>query len=651
MERLLSNGFRKIFILACQAAIVVGSFVLANALRYDGAPPPGHFSSLSSLLLPLVIIKLSSFTVMHLLSGWWRYASIHDLILLVKANLLGSILFAGYLNYSPDVTVHLSATILLMDGVICLLIMSALRVVLRVAREYSHAASRAINNGTEKILIVGSGAAGQAIAREIRQNPHQKRRVVGFVDQDVNRVKQRFEGIQVLATIEGLKKLLKSQPISLVILANPVLCHKELRKIVMTCQDCGVTSKILPNIHEILNDKVSIRHVREVKLDDLLGRPPIDLDVNNIRKYLANKRVLVTGAAGSIGREVCRQIAEFGATCVILFDNAETPLFQVDRELRAEFPEVLFFPQLGDVKCACQIDYAFSRYGPEVVFHAAAYKHVHMSECNPLATLENNVIGSRNLINAADRYQVEHFVMISTDKAVNPSNIMGASKRAAEFYAQNLARKSQTKIVTVRFGNVLGSNGSVVPIFKEQILNGGPVTVTDPRVTRFFMTIPEAVQLVLQAGSMGNGGEIFVLNMGEQIGIVHLAEELIRLSGMTPYEDIDIVFTGLQLGEKLHEELLHSNENVMDTNHEKISVALSCWYDLDTLNRLIDKLSIACREMDRVQAMKVISSIVPEFRVEGVERVTKSGSSDLFKVRERKVINFPTNNVNTAQSL
>jgi FlaA1/EpsC-like NDP-sugar epimerase len=608
-----TKGVQKTITLILQATMIIGAFFCANILHYDANLPQGYAPVLKSLIIPLLLIKLTCFTFMGLLSGWWRYVSIHDLVSLVKANLVGSLFFFCYLKYTPDVTIHLPQSVLIIDGLLCFLIMSGARVAFRLFREYFNAASRVVHNGTEKILIVGAGAAGQSIAREIRQDPNQNRRVIGFVDQDIKRLKQRFEGIQVLATIDGLRELLKSQPVNLVILANPALCHKELRKIVMTCQSCGVKSKILPNIDEILSDGVSIRHARDVKLEDLLGRPPVHLDVGNIRSYLANKRVLVTGAAGSIGREICCQVAEFGAKSIILFDNAETPLFQAELDLKKEFSSVDFITLLRDAKNSRQVDSTFRQYCPDVVFHAAAYKHVPMSECNPLVTLENNVLGTRNLVNAADRFYVKHFVAISTDKAVNPTNIMGASKRAAELYVQSMARQSFTKFVTVRFGNVLGSNGSVVPIFNEQILNGGPVTVTDHRVTRFFMTIPEAVQLVMQAGSMGEGGEIFVLNMGAQIKIVHLAEELIRLSGMIPYKDIDIIFTGLRAGEKLHEELLHSSENVMKTDHEKICIARACWHDIDVLNHLMDELSTACQAIDRNHAIETICSIVPEF--------------------------------------
>jgi len=638
MNQIFHKKRQKLFTLFCQAVIVVGSFIMANAIRYDGVLPAEQLSVVNALLLPLVLIKLSSFIVTRLLSSWWRYVSIHDLVALVKANLLGSLLFLGYLNYFSEVTVLPS--ILFIDGLLCFLIMSGARVAIRLVREYSLAANRAIKNGTEKILIVGSGATGQSIARDISQNPHQKRRVVGFVDQDIDRIRQRFEGIPVLSSVDGMDELLQSQPIDLVILANPTLCHKELRKIVMTCQSRGVKSKILPNIDEILNGDVSIRHLRDIKFSDLLGRPPVHLDVKNIRNYLGGKRVMVTGAAGSIGQEICQQAAEFGASSLILFDNAETPLFNIERNLRKAFPNTVIIPSLSDVRDFHQVNHVFQSYRPEVVFHAAAYKHVPMSEKNPIAAIENNVLGTSILVNAAHNFKVDHFVMVSTDKAVNPTNIMGASKRAAEIYAQALSRQSETSIVTVRFGNVLGSNGSVVPIFREQIEKGGPVTVTDPETTRFFMTIPEAVQLVLQAGSMGQGGEIFILNMGEQVKILHLAEELIRLSGMIPYEDIDIVFSGLRPGEKLHEELLLGSEGVIPTDHEKICVANSVSKNLDELDQWLAHLTEACHSMNERSVVNILKTLVPEYHQERNGRKVSPGSTRLIKP---KVLEIPVN--------
>lgn len=603
----------KTLILVGQALMVVVAFGLANYLHYDGSFPSVLIEILPKMFLPVVVAKLFGFSLLKLFSGWWRHVSIHDVLTLLKANILGSLFFACYLSLTPYSFIYITPSILIIDGLLCFLAMSGTRVAVRLCREYFQIACKACSSETENVLIVGAGASGQTIVREIRQNPNVKWKVIGFVDQDKKRVKRRFQGVPVLATIDNLKGILRKESIGLVIIANPALGQKELRGIVSLCHNADVKSKILPNVGEILNGKLNIQQVRDVKLDDLLGREPADLDVRSIRKYLEGKRILVTGAAGSIGSEICRQVAGFGASTVVLFENAETQLFEIERNLKQQFPDVRFVPRLSDVRNAHQVNYAFDRFKPEVVFHAAAYKHVPMSELNPVAAIENNVLGSRNVADAADHFQIEQFVMISTDKAVNPTNIMGASKRAAEIYVQALARKSKTKIVTVRFGNVLGSNGSVVPIFQEQIKNGGPVTVTDPEATRFFMTIPEAVQLVLQAGSMGNGGEIFVLDMGEQIKIVHLAEELIKLSGMVPYRDIDIEFTGLRSGEKLHEELLYANEGVLKTQHQKICVAMACWHDLEDIEESFKALRVACQSMSRDRALTVLSMLVPEY--------------------------------------
>ncbi|MBE0575218.1 MAG: polysaccharide biosynthesis protein [Desulfuromonadales bacterium] len=645
MKYFIFKVVSKAVILLGQTMMIVTAFFFAIYLRYDGSFTAGLVATVPFVLIPLIIIKLSSFAMMRLLSGWWRYVSIHDLVSLVKANVLGSLLFAAFLTWLPGGFDHITPSVIILDGLLCFLIMSGNRVIVRISREYYQSVCKSCSRETENVLIVGAGAAGQTIVREIRQNPHLKWKVIGFVDQDIKRVKQRFQGIQVLADINGLKSVLQKKSVDLVIMANPALGQKELRRIVRQCHDAGVKSKILPNVGEILNGQLSIQSVRDVRLDDLLGRCPVRLEVNRIHHYLGNKKVLVTGAAGSIGQEICRQVAGFGASTVILFESAETPLFQVERDLKKQFPHVEFIPRLSDVKNASQVDYVFRNFRPEVVFHAAAYKHVPMSELNPVSAIENNVIGSRNVVDAADRFRAEHFVMVSTDKAVNPTNIMGASKRAAEIYVQALARTSRTRIVTVRFGNVLGSNGSVVPIFQEQIRNGGPVTVTDPTATRFFMTIPEAVQLVLQAGSMGEGGEIFILEMGQQVKVLHLAEELIRLSGMTPYKDIDIEFTGLRPGEKLHEELLYENEGVLKTNHEKICVALACWHDPENLKRTLETLAKACDTMDRDQTISILMSIVPEFKPQWANKNEMIIRSRILKPR---VIRFPSHAIDSA---
>ncbi|PLX97397.1 MAG: nucleoside-diphosphate sugar epimerase, partial [Desulfuromonas sp.] len=379
------------------------------------------------------------------------------------------------------------------------------------------------------------------------------------------------------------------------------------------CEMTEVKFKILPGVAELIDGKVSIKQVRDVDLNDLLGREPISLDKDEIRCYLHGKCVLVSGAGGSIGSEICRQVAGFGPQKLILFDQAETPLFFVEQELARRFPDLVVVSIIGDVCNAKRVDSLFSELNPRVVFHAAAYKHVPMMELNPAEAVLTNVQGTRLLADAADRYGVEKFVMISTDKAVRPTNVMGASKRTAELYVQSLNARSRTGFVTTRFGNVLGSNGSVIPIFNEQIAAGGPVTVTHPDVTRFFMTIPEATQLVLQAGSMGDGGEIYLFDMGQPVKIQALAEELIRLSGLQPHKDIRIVYTGLRPGEKLYEELLLDDEGVLPTLHEKICIARSVDMSFDLVQRAIEELVTCAGNLDVAGIMSGLRQLVPEY--------------------------------------
>jgi FlaA1/EpsC-like NDP-sugar epimerase len=637
----------KCLIVAGQALTVIAAFASAWILRYDFAVLHDFTSLLIPLVIPLVLIKLVSFAITHLLSGWWKYVSIHDLLSILKGNILASMAFFLFSTYYVT-GIQIPWAIYALDWVMCFLFMSGSRVVVRLYAEFVSGNIDPYNNSTKKILIIGAGASGQAIVREIRQNPRLNWRIAGYIDQDPQRQKQWFQGVQVISNLEGLSNILKGKMPDEVIIANPAVCNKKLRQIVSECNDQGIKAKIIPQAAEILNGQISIQSIRDVRLEDLLGRPSVQLDVTNIVNYIKGKNILVSGAAGSIGSELCRQAAKFGARCVILLDNSETPLFNIERQLKREFPDVRFIACLNDVRDAWQVENTFDKHNPEVVFHAAAYKHVSMSELNPFAVLTNNVLGTRVLVNAADRFHVEHFVMVSTDKAVNPTNIMGASKRLAEIYVQSKARSSKTKMVTVRFGNVLGSNGSVVPIFQEQISKGGPVTVTDPEVTRFFMTIPEAVQLVLQAGSMGEGGEIFILEMGEQIKITHLAEELIRLSGMTPFEDIDIEFTGLRPGEKLHEELLHPNEGVLPTSHKKICVANSSLHATLNIDRQLDDLLLACQSVDLLQVMLTVNRILPEYKPESSAALF---TSKILRTKRPRIIQIAPKSMDVAGTI
>jgi FlaA1/EpsC-like NDP-sugar epimerase len=536
----------------------------------------------------------------------------HDLILIFKANVLASLCLVLYVVYVYRLE-NISRTVLTLDFVFCFLFMGGVRFITRAFRENYFPMPLSRRQVRQRALIVGAGDAGQMIVKEIRQNPKLQLDVIGFVDDDANKKGQRFQGIQVLGVQEELSTVCLTHGVDEVIIAIPSASGPQIRSIVERCQSLGVKFKTLPGVGDLIDGKVTVQHIRDVNLEDLLGRKPIHLDNRGIASYLKGKRVLVTGAGGSIGSELCRQIAKFQPEKLVLFENSETPLFLIEQELSISFPDIYVVPIIGDIRNPSRINVIFDEQMPQVVFHAAAYKHVPMMELNPAEAINNNVRGTMLLADAADKFAVETFVMISTDKAVRPTNVMGASKRVAELYVQSRSRSSKTRFVTTRFGNVLGSNGSVIPTFKEQIKKGGPVTVTHPEVTRFFMTIPEASQLVLQAGSMGQGGEIYLFDMGEPVKIVALAEELIRLSGMEPHTDIEIVYSGLRPGEKLYEELLLDDEGVLPTQHEKICVARAAFPSRDDLIRKLDVLIAAAKNLDLPGVRAGLQDIVPEY--------------------------------------
>lgn len=612
MQRMFEKS-RMVLIVLLQAAIVVASLWGAFAVRFDFNISSVQLSRFYSLLPALLVIKLGVFWWQGLFRGWWRYVSMADLVVIVRANVIASLLFLLYafLAYRGA---NIPRSVLVLDWMFCFLFMGGVRFVTRALREHYLPMPARNRQPRSRLLVVGAGDAGQMIAREIRLNPALNLEVVGFVDDDPRKRKQSFQGFPVLGKLRRIGRICQEQRVDEIVIAIPSASGKDLRHIVELCQATGVKFKTLPGVGQLIDGKISIQQVKDVELEDLLGRAPVKLDLSRIEGCLRGKRVLVTGAGGSIGSEICRQVARFQPKKIVLFENAETPLFQIERELLMKFPGLRIVPIIGDIRFKARVEAIFDEFLPEVVFHAAAYKHVPMMECNPAEAANNNVRGTRIIADAAHQFGVGRFVMISTDKAVNPTNVMGASKRAAELYVQALAKRSRTSFVTVRFGNVLGSNGSVIPIFKEQIAKGGPVTVTDPEVTRFFMTIPEASQLVLQAGSMGKGGEIFLLDMGEPVKIVKLAEELIQLSGYRPYEDIEIAFTGLRPGEKLYEELLLAGEGVQPTCHEKIMVAKAAECDEAVLVRQIEELYQLARSLDLDGVVAKLQEMVPEFQ-------------------------------------
>jgi FlaA1/EpsC-like NDP-sugar epimerase len=618
----MNSYLRQFIILVVNVLVIVLSLIAAFALRFDLNIPPDYWDVALSLIPWLIGIKLTVFWASGMSESWWRYVSMPDLLQVLKANLVASAVFIVFDVFYPPVP-NLPRSVIILDFILCFSMMIGLRVFTRIVREQIGLRSKGFNSRPKTVLVVGSGAVAQSIVREMRENPKIDKSVLGYLDSDPKRIGKVILGVPVIGTLGDLERLCEQKRIDLVIIAQTSVNSQQLREIISFCQKNRITSKLLPTVGDIINGRVTLEQCRAVVLEDLLGRTPIRLNLPEIQKYLSGKRILVTGAAGSIGREICRQVCQFHPSRLVLVENAETPLFHLENELNESFPDQTIFPNLCDIRDKDRVAQVFWEHKPQVVFHAAAYKHVPMSELNPVEVVKNNVFGTKNIADSSLAIGVEHFVLISTDKAVNPTNIMGATKRVAEIYVQNLPRQGRTKAVTVRFGNVLGSHGSVIPIFRDQIHKGGPITVTHPEITRFFMTIPEAVQLVLQAGSMGEGGEIFLLDMGDPVKIVWLAEEMIRLSGLRPYEDIEIVFTGLRPGEKLFEELLIAGEGVKATRHEKIRVFQGTTLAADFLRQETEALLAGTRALDVEKVMRILKELVPEFHDNG-EVVTQA---------------------------
>jgi FlaA1/EpsC-like NDP-sugar epimerase len=600
---------KRILVFFLDVALIAASLFFSFLLRFDFQIPADQLSTLLQGLAVVLISKPIIFAASGMYRNIWRYASLQDAYEIFKVVTSSSMVSAFLLVFIKG-SFALPRSIYVLDWFILFALVAASRLIWRIYRETRFIPS--LRKG-KRTLIIGAGAAGNLLLKEIRKQSNSPYNVVGFVDDNKGKRGLRLSGVRVLGGTNRLRALVRRHRVEEVIFAIPSGDGALMRRVIASCERAKAHFKTLPGITAIIDGKVSISQIKDVEIEDLLGREPVVLDQTAIRNYLSDKRVLVTGAAGSIGSEICRQVALFNPAKIVLFDNAETPLFYIEKELAAAFPDLRIIPMIGDVKNQDRVETVFDEFCPEVVFHAAAYKHVAMMEYNPAEAVMNNVLGSRIVADAAHKFKVRNFVMVSTDKAVNPTNVMGATKRSAEIYVQGLAAVSKTKFTTVRFGNVLGSNGSVIPLFKEQIRNGGPVTVTDRDVVRYFMTIPEASQLVLQAGCIGKGGEIFVLDMGEPVRILSLAEELIRLSGLIPYKEIDIAFTGLKPGEKLFEELLIDGEGIKQTTHKKIRVMASVETNLESVAEDLDALFALARVSDISGLLKSLRAIVPEF--------------------------------------
>ncbi len=587
--------------------MVPAAWYLAFWLRYEHIPAEVYPITLLNLSI-IIPVQLAAFQLFGLYRGVWRFASLPDLIRIIKAVLVGaSISVITLFLFNRLESVPRSIPILF--AILLITLLSASRLIYRWSKDHHFNLSSG-----QRVLIVGAGKAGEMLARDLLRNATRSYLLVAFVDDNPRRVKRQIHGITVAGNCSEIPELATALNIDLIMLAVPSAKPAEFRKIVAYCDQAGVPYRTIPQLNDLMTGNVRINELREVSLDDLLGREPVSLDWDAIRNALSNHTILVTGGGGSIGSELCRQIAKLKPAQMLILESSEFNLYSIEMELQYLFPSLVLKCFLGDVADRPFVEEIFQDNKPQVVFHAAAYKHVPMLENQMRAALRNNVIGTHTVAEAADRNSCEAFVLVSTDKAVNPANVMGASKRAAEIFCQNLNSHSSTKFITVRFGNVLGSAGSVIPLFRKQIEAGGPVTVTDPRMERYFMTIPEACQLIMQTVVLGMGGEVFVLDMGEPVKISYLAEQMIRLSGRIPGEDIKIEYVGLRPGEKLYEELFHEKEQLEKTAHEKVFLARHRTVEWSWLNTTFDGIAAACETMDNEKLEQLLDALVPEHR-------------------------------------
>jgi len=585
--------------------IVIG---LAYWLRFNfDSIPPVYFSGFTLFTMIAIPVQGVTFWFVGLYKGMWRFASIPDLFRIIKAVFVGALLLTGILAIMTRL-VGIPRSVLFLYPLLLIGGLSLPRLIYRWYKDKHFS----LQTGQRKnVAIVGAGKAGELLLRDLRN--HNCYQIVGFFDDDSAKRGRDIHGVPVLGSLEELEEVVLEYGVEEIFVAIPSASRRDILRIVDFVDASGVSVRILPSLDDLDKLRPVGSQLRPLSVEDLLGREQIKIDYGAIKEYLAQKVVLVTGAGGSIGSELCRQIGKLAPDKLILFENGEFNLYAIELELKDILPTLELIVILGDVKNIERVDWVFRKFHPEIVFHAAAYKHVPMLELNPAEGVQNNVGGTRVIAEAAQRYGADKFVLVSTDKAVNPANVMGATKRVAELFCQNLNGRCGTSFITTRFGNVLGSTGSVVPLFQKQIEKGGPVTVTHPEIKRYFMTIPEAVSLILQAGAIGVGGEIFVLDMGELVLIRELAEQMIRLEGFEPGEDVEICYTGLRPGEKLYEELLHEDEGLLKTDHPKLFLAHSRVVEWDWLGEELNALQESAVSRDINLVKKHLQYIVPEY--------------------------------------
>lgn len=641
---LIKFWVNRLLIITVDGISIALAQVFAYIFRFELFVPTKEIHHLIFGILILIPFKLFVFNWFGLYRGMWRYTGISDLKKILSANVLSSlIVFFVLLVYNRFE--GLSRSIFIMDGILCFLFTTGFRVGIRI---YFNNKKNGVKLTIKKLLgmenhqpkgkntlILGAGSAGDALIKEIENNKNIVINPVGFLDDDPSKKGLALHNVPVLGDTQIMMDIVIKYKVEQIFLAMPSASAQEIRRVIRRCEETRVPYKTLPGIGNLIDGSISIKDLRDVNYEDLLGRPPVELDDEAIKNYIEGKTILVTGGGGSIGSELCRQIIKYHPGLLIVLDKSELNLFSIEADLRNNAFGVEVVGLMGRVHDKIFLERIFRDYTPQIVFHAAAYKHVHLVERFPWEGVINNVLGSKTVMEKAVEHQVERFVLVSTDKAVRPTNVMGATKRVTELVARAM-NGNGTKFMAVRFGNVVGSSGSVVPFFRDQIRAGGPVTVTHPEATRYFMTIPEASKLILQAGAIGEGGEIFVLEMGTPVRIMQMAEDLIRLSGKEPYQEIDIVIVGLREGEKIYEELITDDEEVVTTMHQKIMVLYppqngNGYYGLDFFTRelaeKIDELTEAAYSFDAEKIKVILKEIVPEYTIYNADQTPSEHAS------------------------
>lgn len=615
-ERVIPRAFlrfRRPLIFAVHLLLIPVGYFAAFALRFDLAVPPAQVALFWATLAFLLPIRLASFAGFGLLRGWWRHVGVRDLMDLVQAVTISSagLLAVVFLTSRLD---GFPRSIVVLDWIISIFMFGGIRFAVRVFREQRNGDWGGADRRATPALVVGAGDAAERLLRQLRHGGGEFR-AIGLVDDDTSKRGMRLHGVEVLGTTEDLPRLAHSTGAKLIVIAVPSASRDEMQQIVGRCLETKVEFRIVPPLHELLDGTARVSQVRRVQVEDLLGRDAVELDLDAVRAELVGRTVMVTGGAGSIGSELARQVAGFGAGKLVLVEQAESGLYFVDLELRRHHPGLEIVPIVGDITDRARMEDVFRTHRPEYVFHAAAYKHVPLMEANPVEAVRNNVFGTLCVAECAAEFGADKFVLISTDKAVRPSSVMGATKRVAERIVLGwpALRASSTDFRAVRFGNVLGSDGSVIPLFRKQLARGGPLTVTHPEVSRYFMTIPEAVQLVLQATQLPEAARrISMLEMGEPVRILELAENLVRLSGLEPYHDVPIVFTGLRPGEKLYEELMTEVEDTVPTSFGKIRIVQTDEVNGVGVERAVDRLGAGSAAAEAGELLGALCAMVPE---------------------------------------